>query len=66
MLMNRTDSLVIQVHTRNSIGFQHLYALNSDFFENLKNDFDVIDLGVLPSSPSHSEQGFLLINKSNT
>lgn len=66
MLMNKTHSLVIQVHTRNSIGFQHLYALNSDFFENLKNNFDVIDLGVLPSSPSHSEQGFLLINKSNT
>ncbi len=66
MLMNKTDSLVIQVHTRNSIGFQHLYALNSDFFENLKHNFDVIDLGVLPSSSSYSEQGFLLVHKSNS
>lgn len=63
MLMGLSRALVIQVHTRRSIGYQHLYAFNSGFFSRLESQFDVVDLGIIDSANGYSEQGYLLIKR---
>jgi hypothetical protein len=65
-LMKIAKALVIQVHTKNSIGYQHLYALNTEFFANLSCSYDIMDLGVIESMQGYSEQGYLLINRQPT
>lgn len=62
-LLGFSKALVVQVHTKRSIGYQHLYALNSGFFNKLASRFEVIDLGIINSANGYSEQGFLLIKR---
>ena len=63
-LLKKTKAIIIQTHMSNSVGYQHLYSINEEYFNALSKilNIKIISLGTFQKD-NYNEFSYLIIKK---